>query len=48
MEKVLKVYNNFSKEFFDNKEKNIELYDKLFHNAESYLDNILNKIHKQT
>jgi len=44
MEKVLKVFNNFSKEFFDNKEKNILLYDSLFHDAELYLEQVLKKI----
>ena len=44
MEEVLKIYNNFSKEFFDNREVNEKRYDKLFHNAESYLQEILNEI----
>ena len=44
MEKVLKVFNNFSKEFFDNKEKNTLLYDSLFHDAELYLEQVLKKI----
>ena len=41
---VLKVFNNFSKEYFDNQDLNQERYSKLFHNAEIYLDSILNKI----
>ena len=41
MENVLKKYNNFSKEYFSNKEKNEELYDRLFHNADVYLGEII-------
>ena len=44
MNDVLKVYNNFSKEFFDNKEKNEHRYKLLFQNAEKYLSEILEKI----
>lgn len=44
MNEVLKVYNNFSEEFFKNKKQNEERYDLLFHNAEIYLESILNKI----
>lgn len=44
MNEVLKVYNNFSKEYFDNREKNEKRYDFLFHNAEIYLQAILKKI----
>ena len=41
---VLKVFNNFSKEYFNNMDLNLNRYSKLFHNAEIYLDSILNKI----
>ena len=44
MKEVLKVYNNFSEEFFKNKKQNEERYDLLFHNAEIYLESMLNKI----
>ena len=44
MNEVLKVYNNFSEEFFKNKKQNEKRYDLLFHNAEIYLESILNKI----
>lgn len=44
MEKVLKVYNNFSEEFFDNKEKNEKRYDDLFHDSELYLEKIWEEI----
>ena len=44
MNDVLKVYDNFSDEYFSNKEKNEQRYDKLFHNAENYLEKILEKI----
>jgi len=44
MNQVLKVYDNFSDEFFSNKEKNEQRYDKLFDNAENYLETILQKI----
>lgn len=44
MEEVLKVYDNFSKDFFDNRKLNEQRYDKLFHNAEEYLKEILKKI----
>ena len=37
---VLRKYTNFSQEYFDNKEKNIERYTKLFTNAEKYLETI--------
>jgi len=46
MNDVLKVYNNFSKEFFDNKEQNEKRYDKLFANAEKYLKSIMDEIKK--
>ena len=41
---VLKAYNNFSKEYFEKKKENAERYDKLFKNAENYLEEILNEI----
>lgn len=44
MDQVLKVYNNFSKEFFDNRKTNEQRYDDLFHGAEHYLENIMKKI----
>jgi len=43
---VLKVYNNFSKEFFSNRDSNLKRYEKLFLNAEIYLESILEKIHE--
>ena len=46
MNEVLKVYDNFSKDFFSNKNKNELRYDKLFAAAESYLSKILNKINQ--
>lgn len=44
MNEVLKVYDNNSKEFFDNKPKNKQRYDVLFKNAEIYLKSILDEI----
>jgi len=44
MDEVLKVYDNFSKEYFDNKEENEKRYGNLFHGAEIYLTEILNII----
>ena len=46
MNDVLKVYNNFSKDFFDNKEQNKKRYDALFVNAEKYLKSIMDEIKK--
>jgi len=46
MNDVLKVYDNFSKDFFSNKEKNELRYDNLFHDAEIYLDQILEQINQ--
>ena len=43
-DEVLKVYDNFSKEYFENKNKNEERYNRLFQNAELYLQNILREI----
>ena len=44
MNQVLKVYNNFSKEYFENKLENEKRYDSLFEEAETYLKNILDEI----
>ena len=41
---VLKVYDNFSKEYFKNKKLNEKRYDKLFKKSEFYLERILEKI----
>tara|TARA_Y100000310_G_C20649810_1_gene798749 strand:- start:1039 stop:2133 length:1095 start_codon:yes stop_codon:yes gene_type:complete len=41
MEEVLKKHDNFSEEYFSNKDKNSELYDKLFFNADEYLGKIV-------
>ncbi|MEM3062345.1 MAG: sulfatase-like hydrolase/transferase [Nitrososphaerota archaeon] len=46
MNQVLKVYNNFSKEFFDNKKENERRYDSLFHAAELYLQKVLDEIYR--
>ena len=46
MNEVLKVYDNYSDDFFSNKEKNELRYDNLFQAAESYLDEILTKIYQ--
>jgi len=44
MNQVLKIYNNFSKEFFDNREQNEKRYDTLFNAAANYLDAIIQEI----
>lgn len=44
MNEVLKIYDNFSVEYFSNKEKNEARYDSLFKGAESYLEGVLQKI----
>jgi arylsulfatase A-like enzyme len=44
MNDVLKVYDNFSSDFFDNPENNKKRYQNLFENAENYLSEILEKI----
>jgi arylsulfatase A-like enzyme len=44
MNQVLKVYTNFSKEYFDNRKQNENRYDSLFHDAEIYFAQIFNKI----
>jgi len=46
MNEVLKVYNNFSKEYFENRQKNEERYDRLFKNGEVYLQKMLEKINE--
>ena len=43
-DQVLKVFDNFSKEFFENKVANKERYDKLFIQAEKYLKTIQEKL----
>ena len=43
---VLKVYDNHSEEFFENKEINKNRYKRLFVNSEKYLEYILNEIKK--
>ena len=43
-DEVLKIYNNFSKEFFQNKTINEKRYDTLFKKAENYLEDVLKKI----
>ena len=47
MNSVLKAYTNFSEEYFKNREKNEERYDKLFEKSEIYLKNILDAINDQ-
>jgi arylsulfatase A-like enzyme len=44
MNSVLKVYNNFSTEFFDNRSKNESRYDDFFHDAENYLQELIDTI----
>lgn len=44
MNEVLKKYDNFSDEYFSNKEQNNKRYDKLFMAAETYLDAMMQKI----
>ena len=46
MNEVLKVYDNYSDDFFVNKERNELRYNDLFQAAESYLDEILTKIYQ--
>lgn len=41
---VLKAYDNYSKEYFENRALNEKRYDVLFHDAEEYLQNIFNKL----
>jgi len=44
MNEVLKVYNNFSKEYFENRELNEKRYDELFNEAEGYMQTIMGEI----
>ena len=44
LEEVLKVFDNFSKEYFENRKLNERRYDNQFKKAENYLMNILEKI----
>jgi arylsulfatase A-like enzyme len=46
MNNVLKVFNNFSKEYFENKYENEKRYDELFKNADTYMEKILQKINE--
>ena len=46
MNEVLKKYDNFSTEFFENKLKNEKRYDELFLNAEKYLAKIIQTIYE--
>jgi len=43
-DEVLKVYDNYSKEYFKNRKLNEQRYDREFKKAEDYLTNILEKI----
>jgi len=43
---VLQIFDNFSKEYFENKEKNWNRYKKLFCNAEKYIEIIFQKLEK--
>ena len=43
-DQVLKVYNNFSEEYFENKSKNKQRYNDLFQKAENYLQEVYQKI----
>ena len=44
MNEVLKIYDNFSPEYFENKLKNEKRYSELFKKSEEYLEKVLNKI----
>lgn len=46
MQEVLKKYDNFSKEYFENRYKNEQFYDKLFDAADKYLGQIFDHIYK--
>jgi len=46
IEQVLKKYDNFSKEFFNNKKENENRYDQLFSNAGNYVTHILNEVNE--
>ena len=43
-EQVLKKYDNFDKDYFDNKQLNYDRYNTEFKKAEQYLSSIMNKI----
>ena len=43
---IIKVYNNFSKEYFEDREKNEQRYASLFKNAEKYVSEMLQKINE--
>ena len=43
-DEVLKVYDNYSKEYFENRKLNEQRYDREFKKAEDYLTNIFKKI----
>ena len=43
-DQVLKPYTNYSKDYFEKKEENQKRYNRLFNDAEIYLDNILQEI----
>ena len=43
-EEVMKIYDNFTKEYFQNKATNEKRYDVFFSKAEDYLETILQKI----
>ena len=44
MDEVLKIYDNFSADYFNNKELNKQRYQNLFNKSEKYLKQILDKI----
>lgn len=46
MQEVLKKYDNFSEEYFSNKNKNAKFYDDLFNNADNYLGEIYSHCEK--
>jgi len=46
MEQVLKKYDNFSEEYFSQKEENGKLYDELFKKADEYLGEIISHCKK--
>jgi len=46
MQEVLQKYNNFSIEYFTNRKKNEEYYDKIFLAADDYLDQIIGHCEK--
>ncbi len=46
MQQILKKYDNFSKEYFSQKNKNAQFYDELFENADKYLERIFTECEK--